>query len=144
MATPASSSPTWRIIGVLVAAGGVGALLAWHLPMPMAGAAALVVLCIGLWATAAVPEYWPALAFFLIATLVPLAPTQTVFSGFHSSTFWLFFGGIVLGIAIRHTGLGQRVALRLATRLGRTYAGVIVRVTLTALEMAWWRLLGLL
>ncbi|MDN3557486.1 anion permease [Halomonas maura] len=82
-------------------------------------------------ATAAVPEYWPALAFFLIATLWPLAPAQTVFSGFHSSTFWLFFGGIVLGIAIRHTGLGQRIALRLATRLGRTYAGVIVGGTPT-------------
>lgn len=135
-ATPAPRTSLRPLIGVLVAAGSVGALLAWHLPMPMAGAAALVILCIGLWATAAVPEYCPALAFFLLATLFQLAPTQTVFSGFHSSTFWLFFGGIVLGIAIRHTGLGQRIALLLSGRIGTTYSGVIVRVTLAGLILA--------
>lgn len=136
MDTQVSSTPTWRIIGILVAAGCVGALLSLHLPMPMAGTAALVVFCIGMWATAVVPEYWPALAFFLIATLFQLAPAQTVFSGFHSSTFWLFFGGIVLGIAIRHTGLGQRIAQLLASRLGTTYSGVIVRITLVGLALA--------
>ncbi|TFH88480.1 sodium:sulfate symporter [Billgrantia azerbaijanica] len=132
----ASSTPAWRVIGVLVAAGSVGGLLSLHLPLPMAGTAALVIFCIGLWATAAVPEYWPALAFFLIATLFQLAPTETVFSGFHSSTFWLFFGGIVLGIAIRHTGLGQRIAQLLSSRLGDTYAGMILRITLAGLALA--------
>ncbi|WP_089684070.1 SLC13 family permease [Billgrantia gudaonensis] len=131
-----SSRNAWRSVGVLVAAGCVGGLLSLHLPLPMAGTAALVVFCIGLWATAAVPEYWPALAFFLIAILFQLAPAETVFSGFHSSTFWLFFGGIVLGIAIRHTGLGQRIAQLLSSRLGNTYAGMIVRVTLAGLALA--------
>nr|WP_205600896.1 SLC13 family permease [Halomonas socia] len=131
-----ASCNAWRLVGVLVAAGCVGGLLTLHLPLPMAGTAALVVFCIGLWATAAVPEYWPALAFFLIAILFQLAPAETVFSGFHSSTFWLFFGGIVLGIAIRHTGLGQRIAQLLSSRLGDTYAGMIVRVTLAGLALA--------
>ncbi len=90
----------------------------------MAVVLALVVFCIGLWATAAVPEYWTALAFFLIAVAAGIAPADTVFSGFRSSTFWLLFSGIVLGAAFRHTGFDTRLADSLTRLLGAHYAGI--------------------
>lgn len=110
---------------LLLAAIAVGLAASNHWPWPMAGGAALTVLCVGLWATALVPEAWTALLFFLVAVGTGIAPAQTVFSGFHSSTFWLLFSGIVLGAAIRFTGLGTRMAGMLAGVVGRRYTGVI-------------------
>ncbi len=112
-------------LGLLLASAAVGGAAATIWPWPQAGAAGLTVLCIGLWATALVPEAWTALLFFLAAVGLGIAPAQTVFSGFHSSTFWLLFSGIVLGAAIRHTGLGARAAGLLARAIGRRYVGVI-------------------
>ncbi len=113
---------------LLAVATAVGVAAACYWPWPMAGAAALTVLCIGLWATALVPEAWTALFFFLVAVGTGIAPAQTVFSGFHSSTFWLLFSGIVLGAAIHFTGLGTRMAGLLSVAVGRRYAGVIVGI----------------
>ncbi|MBB4303188.1 di/tricarboxylate transporter [Rhodobium orientis] len=112
---------------MIVALAGLSGLAgAFVLDMQMAAVLALVVLCIGLWATAAMPEYWTALAFFLIAVAAGIAPADTVFSGFRSSTFWLLFSGIVLGAAFRHTGLDNRLADSLTRLLGARYAGIIV------------------
>ena len=51
--------------------------------------AALLVLCMGLWATALLPEVVTALAFFGLAMLLRLGSSATVFSGFSASAFWL-------------------------------------------------------
>lgn len=126
----------WRFAGIAAAAGTVGLIAAGSLPAQMAAAAALAVFCIGLWATAVVPEYWTALVFFLAAVILEIAPAQTVFSGFVSSTFWLLFSGIVLGAAMRHTGLGQRAATLLSAGLGTRYAGVILGIVLFGLALA--------
>lgn len=122
------------IVAAIVLFTGVAA--ACWLPVPMALAAMLAVLCISLWATALVPEYWPALLFFLLALLLNLAPAEVVFSGFYSSTFWLLFGGLVLGAAIRHTGLGQRAAGVLVDLLARRYSKVITVIVLFSLALA--------
>ncbi|WP_027858651.1 SLC13 family permease [Marinobacterium jannaschii] len=106
------------------------------LPVPVALVAGLTLACIGLWATALVPEYWPALAFFLLAMVLELAPAQTVFSGFSSSAFWLLFSGLVLGAAITHTGLDQRAARLLALITGQSYRSVITAVVLFSLALA--------
>lgn len=121
------------IVGVAVCIGGV---LSFTLAPQMAGVATLTVLCIGFWATGVVPEFWTAFVFFLVAMVTELAPAETIFSGFHSSTFWLLFSGIVLGAAIRHTGLGKRTATILAKALGGRYSGVIIGTTLFSLALA--------
>lgn len=140
-----TQGPGWAIVSfgrrrqiILVAAmtGVAAPVLIAVLPTPMAIAATLGVFCIGMWSTGAVPEYWPALAFFAAAIILRAAPTETVLSGFHSSTFWLLFGGMVLGHSIRHTGLGQRAAGLLAGLLGRRYAGVIAGTVLFSLALA--------
>ena len=126
----------WKLLGIMAVAAAVGLVAAASLPVSMAVTAALTVLCIGLWATAVVPEYWTALAFFLIAVVLGIAPPPVVFSGFQSSTFWLLFSGLVLGAAIRHTGLGQRAAGLLSGMLGTRYAGVIAGIVLFSLALA--------
>ncbi|RUA22747.1 hypothetical protein DSL92_03820 [Billgrantia gudaonensis] len=116
-ATPGAAS-------VVVAAGCVGGLLS-HLPLPMAGTAALVVFASAC-GNGRRARILAGTRVLLIAILFQLAPPRRCSA---TSTFWLFFGGIVLGIAIRHTGLGQRIAQLLSSRLGNTYAGMIVSHT---------------
>ncbi|HIJ62998.1 MAG TPA: SLC13 family permease, partial [Rhodospirillaceae bacterium] len=105
----------------------VGAALALTQPMPAGElkALALVLPAIALWATGVVPTYVTALAFFTAAMLFKVAPAPMVFSGFESAALWLIFGGLVMGVAVRGTGLGQRLAEHLTTAFGTTYWGVI-------------------
>ena len=83
--------------------------------------AALLVLCMGLWATALLPEIVTALAFFGLAMLFRLGASATVFSGFSSSAFWLVLSGMVVGQGMIRTGLGDRMARALASRLSGPY-----------------------
>lgn len=131
---PGARLRTLAAIAALTAASGW--LAAAALPAHMAGVVALLVFCISMWATALVPEYWPALAFFLVAMLGKMAPAATVFSGLQSTTFWLLFSGAVLGAAISHTGLGKRAAAILSGMLGQSYASVICGVVLFSLALA--------
>ncbi len=139
---PAGASPpgslglVLKVGAVAAAAAAVGLATSAALPYEMAGAAALTVFCIGLWASALVPEYWTAFAFFLIASLAHVAPPEAIFAGFQSSTLWMLFSGLVIGAAIRHTGLGRRAAIRLAALLGRRYPRIVAGIVLFSLALA--------
>lgn len=85
----------------------------------------LLALCMALWASGLIAEIVTALLFFAAAMLLRLAPAATVFSGFASSAFWLVLSGLVVGLAITRTGLGDRLAGLLSGRLGGSYAGFI-------------------
>ena len=93
----------------------------------------LILLTIGLLATSAIPEYLTALAFFALAMIFALAPAEVVFSGFQSAALWLIFGGMVLGVAFHTSGLGARLARRLAPVFGTSYAGVIFGILLSSM-----------
>lgn len=114
---------------IAVACVLAGMLLALYppasLPPQAARPAGLAVGAIGLWVTAAIPEYLTALLFFLLAILLGAAPAATVFSGFHSATFWLVFGGLCMGAAMHHTGLGARIARGLLARTGSGYTALV-------------------
>lgn len=100
---------------------------------------AVVGITILLWASARLPEYLTALLFFAAATLLNIAPTRTIFSGFASSAFWLVLSGFVLGAAIRKVGLAQRWANWLVVPLSQSWprmvAGTIALTYLLALVM---------
>ncbi|MFK5894648.1 MAG: SLC13 family permease [Pseudomonadota bacterium] len=83
--------------------------------------AVLCLLVIGLWATTLIPEYITALLFFCIAMLFSIAPPEQVFAGFSSSVFWLVFAGLIIGIAIKKTGLGKHIATLIVTHLKNSY-----------------------
>ena len=91
----------------------------------VAATAVLLVLCMGLWATALLPEIVTALAFFGLAMLLRLGAPGTVFSGFSSSAFWLVLSGMVVGQGMTRTGLGARMARVLAARLSGSYPRLI-------------------
>jgi anion transporter len=83
--------------------------------------AAVVFLTMALLATGLLSEYVTALLFFLLATLLAIAPPAVVFSGFASSTLWLVFGGLIVAEAVNSTGLGKRVAAMMIGRRTLSY-----------------------
>ncbi|WP_272840324.1 SLC13 family permease [Rhodoplanes sp. TEM] len=101
-----------------------------------ARAAALVIGAIGLWATGTISETLTVLLLFTLAMLMKVAPPQVVFAGLVSSSFWLVFAGLVIGAAIKQSGLGARIAAHLAAALSQTYRGAMVGVVLFGLAMA--------
>jgi anion transporter len=99
----------------------------------------VIAITILLWASARLPEYLTALLFFAAATLLNIAPTSTIFSGFASSAFWLVLSGFVLGAAIRKVGLAQRWANYLVVPFSQSWprmvVGTLVLTYLLALVM---------
>ena len=102
----------------------------------MMQAAAVMLLTIGLWATAVLPEHLSALLFLCLCMLFAIAPASVVFSGFASGTLWLVLGGLVLAEAVRATGLGVRLAHALFGRFTLSYGGLIAAAAVVALLLA--------
>ncbi len=135
-----------RAIGVSQGVAGFSAVFAVALlvvpvpagvPADVMTAAALAVLALGFWASAVLPEHVTALGFFLFAVLFSVAPPAVVFSGFHSTALWLVFGGLIISVAIKRSGLGARIARTLARRLiGTSYPAIIGGVVAIAALLA--------
>lgn len=98
--------------------------------------ALLLVLCMGLWATAILPEVVTALAFFGLAMLLRLGSAGTIFSGFSSAAFWLVLSGMIVGQGMIRTGLGSRIARTLAVRLSDSYAHFIAALVMLSFLIA--------
>ena len=75
----------------------------------MMKAGAVIILAIGMWATAIVPSYFGSLIFLFTAVVLAVAPPKVVFSGFHAGAMWLVFGGLVFGLGVKQTGLDTRL-----------------------------------
>ncbi len=88
-------------------------------------AAALTIPAIALWATGVLPAHLTGVAFLLFAMLLAVAPAAVVFSGFHSIAVWLVFSGLVLGVAIRTTGLGAWISEYLLGVFGASYRSLV-------------------
>ncbi|SUX76435.1 transporter, divalent anion:Na+ symporter (DASS) family [Citrobacter freundii] len=89
-----------------------------------------------LWATSLLPEFITALLFFSVAMVAKIAPADVIFGGFASSAFWLVFSGFVLGIAIRKTGLADRAARALSSRLTDSWPLMVASVVLLSYALA--------
>ncbi|MGF7448097.1 SLC13 family permease [Klebsiella michiganensis] len=77
-----------------------------------------------------------ALLFFAAAMIAKIAPPEVIFGGFASSAFWLVFSGFVLGIAIRKTGLADRAARSLSSRLTDSWPLMVGSVVLLSYALA--------
>jgi len=95
------------VVLVLFAAAAVLLLQPAGLTLMQSRTAAIVMVTLALWATGTLPEYLTGLLFFLAALLLHIAEPADIFAGFASAAFWLIFSGMVIGMAIRSTGLGQ-------------------------------------
>ncbi|BDH44034.1 citrate transporter [Salmonella enterica subsp. enterica serovar Choleraesuis] len=96
----------------------------------------IILLTLVLWATSALPEFITALIFFALAAMCKVVPPEVLFSGFASSAFWLVFSGFVLGIAIRKTGLADRVAYSISGRLDKRWWRMVASVVLLSYGLA--------
>ncbi|APG20702.1 citrate transporter [Kosakonia radicincitans DSM 16656] len=96
----------------------------------------IVGITIVLWATSLLPEFITALLFFTAAMVAKIAPPEVVFGGFASSAFWLVFSGFVLGVAIRKTGLADRAARALSSRLTTSWLQMVASVVLLSYALA--------
>ena len=76
-----------------------------------------------------IPGYYTSIAYMLLAVLLSAAPQSVVFSGFHSSAVWLVFGGLVLGLGVRESGLGARAVRTMLAYFPRSYFGTVAAVT---------------
>lgn len=98
--------------------------------------AGLALLLVVLWATNALPPYLSVLLFFVLAMVFRVIPPDVAFSGFASGAFWLVFGGLVIGAAVRQTGLAARLANSLFSRFGSSYRGIIASVILLGVVLS--------
>ena len=119
-----------RFFAALACLAALAVVAFQPLPEGENGALALCVLAIGLWATGVMPEAATALIFFTIAMLAKLAPANVIFSGFASGALWLIMGGLVMGVAIKSTGLGDRIARGLSASFGNSYWGVVAGIVM--------------
>jgi di/tricarboxylate transporter len=112
--------------GILMAA--IMVLMLHPVPDAQAMPLALCMVTLGLWATGVLPEYLSTLLFITVAMIFAVAPASVVFAGFQSPATWLILGGLVMGVAVRNTGLGDRLALSMTHRLGTSYWGIIAGI----------------
>lgn len=120
----------------------VAAVILFMLPAPdgvpqtaMTGAA-LCLLAVGLYATVVIPEFQTALLFFTLAMVIGVGSAEVVFSGFHSTAFWMVFGGLIIGVAVQKTGLGARVATVITTKFAGSYPRLVFGVALVSVSLA--------
>jgi len=122
-----------RIVAVLAAALALALALAPSpagTPPELMRAGAVVVLAVGLWATAVLPEYFTAIVFFFFAIILGAAAPDVVLSGFRSGGVWIVFGGLVIALAVKETGLGDRIARLLTSRFRGSYLTVLYGVVI--------------
>lgn len=101
---------------------------------PSGGATlAIVIVTLGLWATAIVPGYFASLLFFAAVLIAGLQPAPLVFSGFASAAMWLIVSGFVIGAAVSATGLNDRLAVVIAPLLTKSYPRLIGGLMLAAM-----------
>ena len=124
-----------RLIASTALLAAIVVLVLAPLPGLQSKALALALAGIGLWATGVIAEPITAVFFFTAAMLLGVAPAQVVFGGFESAALWLIFGGLIMGVAVKSTGLGGRIATRLGRAFGTSYWGVITGVTLVGVAM---------
>jgi len=117
-------------VAVGIALGGAG----FGARQCLAGAA--VAFAMTGWASSALPEVTTGLAFFALAALGRVAPPSVIFTGFASSAFWLVLGGMVVAQAMTRSGLGRRIASRVAAPLATSYFRLIAATLLIAYALA--------
>lgn len=105
-------------------------------PEATSKAAVLVLFTVCSWALGLFKEPLTTLLFFLFCMLFAVAPAETVFGGFVSPAWWLVFGGGIIGVAVRSTGLADRFSTLLLAMNVSSYRHYVAAVVLGAVALA--------
>ena len=93
---------------------------------------AITVFAILLMATEVVENFVPALMLPTAYIIFDVVPAETAFSGYTSSTPWIFVGVFLLVGTLNRIGLMNRIAYRILILTGGTYKGILVGLWLTS------------
>lgn len=93
-------------------------------------------IALGLWSTAVTPAYFTSIVFMFLAVILGLAPANVVFSGFLSTAVWLVFAGLVIGVAVRKSGLGERAVRVMLRSFPLSYRGILWALVLTGVVLS--------
>ncbi len=105
-------------------------------PVGTSRAAILTLFTICSWAIGLFKEPLTSLMFFLFTMLFSVAAPSIVFSGFSSPAWWLVFGGMITGAAIRTTGAANQVSRLLLAMNLRGYRHYIAAVVVVSIALA--------
>lgn len=89
---------------------------------------ALGILCWAIiwWVFDIVPEYVTSILMCVLFVVLDLVPTETAFSSFSGSTFWMLLGALGLGVGIAESGLLVRIALLILRIFPHNFKGKII------------------
>jgi len=137
-AAPRPVTPARVIAAVAVLAGLALLAIPGLLPVdtPVGRTFGAVLIALGLWSTAVTPAYFTAVLFMFLAVVIGLAPAKVVFSGFLSTAVWLVFGGLVIGVAVRKSGLGERAVRTMLRSFPVSYGGMLWALVLTGVVLS--------
>lgn len=134
----------WRVRAASLLALGVGLVLVLlptlvpdaAPPEAAARPAGVALATLGLRAAGWLPPRAAALPVVLTALLIAAAPVSLVHTVATSTAVWLVAGGMVMGIAVKVSGLGARLARTLVARIGGSYAALIAGIVAVGLALA--------
>ena len=81
-------------------------------------------------------DYLTALMFFVAIIILKIAPSNIVLSGFASEGFWIIFAGMIIGSAIKATGLAQRLSEKLNVFCIGSYVRIIIGIVVFGIVMS--------
>lgn len=121
-------------VGAIVFACGSCFGLMGDLSLQAIGALGVLSCCIVWWIAGLFPEFVTALIMAAAFVILCQVPTETVFSAFASSTWWLLVAAFALGFGMQHSGLMARMASAVLRIFPSTFkmqaAGLIATGTL--------------
>ncbi len=82
----------------------------------------VIVLTIILWATQLLAPWLVSLVFISTVLMGSMVPPALALQGFLASGTWLLFAGMIIGLALKHTGLASDVAFRVSPLLKGGFA----------------------
>ena len=105
-------------------------LILWFAPTHENPAAqhalAIAALMIILWATEAVDHALTGFIGLFLFWSMGVADFETIFAGFSNETCWFLLGAMLIGAMASKSGLAQRIAYTMTTRIGTSYSRLLL------------------
>src|ERR1051325_6747846 len=130
----AAETNRWKIVGAILSVMVLPAL--WFAPLPLDARAkhalAIAAFMILMWICEVVPHAITGLIGCWLFWALSVAPTEVVFRGFTNQAPWFLLGALFIGLMVTESGLGQRIALFVLSRVGTSYNRILLGFILTS------------
>jgi solute carrier family 13 (sodium-dependent dicarboxylate transporter), member 2/3/5 len=89
-------------------------------------AIAIAAFMIVLWATEAIDHALAGIIGVFLFWALGVTEFERAFSGFSNETTWFLLGAILIGAMVTKSGIAQRLAYAMLSRIGRSYSGLLL------------------